>query len=988
MVSDKTKYLENIEAFVKRIYRRKLFQWIINKTILTVAILLTVYLFWLIYNRAFFMTRLEWKIFPISLLFSFIPFLFCKPSLCGTIELLEKRIEELKGRLYLVMEPYPSVLDSEVYKKRAIKECALILKRKNIKKLTPIRSNRKHLTFLGFTILFLTVFSVSEGGIKFKRISESPVIIYSGEKIKENQAALIIAKSAQLNRMYLFTQEGIGKMIDLGDGKFGIMARINKTSMVQVGYRTWKSNKTKLEVIPSLFVNKLVLKYRFPDYLAIKSFSDTLYKFEEGILIQALSGTQIHFSGVSNLVLGKIKGRINDESIKDRNFSGNFVLKEKEKISVNLTDTSLFSSCTLDFFIDPIKDESPSIEFLSPREEYKLGESMEVPVMLKAEDDYGLSSISLHYGKEKTELDLRENTRFLEDSITLRIRNLLTGDTLKLTAIATDLAGNKTISPPLLIYMPTLEEIFGEYRALSDTLENYTSDVGEREREITDKIENLIYKSDLGHETEYDLKRTLKEQKDLIESMQKLSELMEGIRDPEISRELDRIKELIDNPQVKDFLTELNKTMEKTEISPEDLRNLNTDQKDLLRTLELFKKSLEYLKKLLELNEFSSRAEEIYRKQKEITSEEADDSNSKLEKELSEELRRLIQDMEKSTDEEMKNIASEFRKTNTIEEMENLAHIMQKGEINEKSVKMVEENLRNLNTSLENTRGNKLGEQIAEALKEKGWELGFILRTHNDIIDMKPGLEKGLIERGLMEALDKVDRELQQLFLGSLSFSPDVFKDIRRAKEKLETLSLEHTEKKVPRSSMERVNDLLIQAILKLFSEPPPSSQNLASALRGIIEQQNLIMNGLGKMMPIPVPELKENGELKSLASLQRKLAGNLRKMGKAFGPLSSEMEKMAGDLESGILDKKLIERQRKVLDRLLEAESSIKEGELSRRRRSEPGIFVIPEKVSLPKNLGEEKKKLRELLEERINEPYPEEYKEEVEEYFKRLVE
>ena len=777
-------------------------------------------------------------------------------------------------------------------------------------------------------------------------------------------------------------------MINFGDGKFGTIAKIKRTSTIQVGYRTWRSDKTKLRVIPSLSVNELILKYQFPAYLGIKSFSDTLHEFKDEILIQALSGTQIQIGGVSNVGLGKITGNINNKVIKGRNFSGDFILKRKERIRVNLADDYLFSSCTLDFFIDPIKDEPPSIEFLSPREEFELGESMEVPVILEAEDDYGLSSIILHHGKEKTDLKIGANTRFLEDSITLRIRNLLTGETLKIRGIATDLAGNKTISPPLLIYMPTLEEILGQYNALRDTLENYTSDVEEREKAIADKIENLLYKGDLEGKTKYDIQRTLKEQKDLIESLKKLSELTEKFRTPEISYEIDRIKELIDNPQVEDFLMELNKTMEKTDISFEDLRKLNTNQADLLKSLELFKKSLEYLKKLLELNEFSRRAEEIYRKQKEITSQETNDSRAKLEKALSEELKSLLQDMEKSTEEGMKNIASEFRETKTLEEMVELAQVMKNGETNEKSVKKIEENLRNLALSINKSRENRLGEQITEELKEKAWELGFILRTHNNIIEMKPGLEKGLIEQGLLEALDKVEGELQQLLLKSLSFSPGVFKDIRRAKEKLKTLTLEHTEKNVPRSSMERVNDLLIQAILKLLSEPPPSSQNLASALREIIEQQNSIMQGLGKTIPIPTPGGKGSGSLKELAERQRELANALRKNGKAFGPLSSEMEQMAGDLESGILDKKLMERQRKVLDRLLEAEKSTREGDISRRRHSEPGIFVAPPKVTLPENMGEEKKHLRELLQIRINEPYPEEYKKEVEEYFKKLIE
>ncbi len=980
--------MDNIKFFVSKVYRRKLFQWISNKTLLTLSIMLTVYLFWLIFNKIFFMTQAEWNIFPLTLILSLVPFLFGKPNISGTIDFLEKQIEGLKGRLYLVMEPYPTALDSKVYKKRAVKECATILKRKNIKKLTPIKIDFKHLIFLGLTIIILTIFCIPSGGIKIKKISEDPVITYADKKIKENQAALIIAKSTQLKRMYLLSNEGAKEMINFGDGKFGIMVRTKKSSEFQVGYRTWKSKKVKLEVSPSLFITKLELTYQFPDYLETDYFSDTLYDFKEEILIQALSGTQIHFSGVSNLILGDIKGEINNTSIKGEKFSGSFILKEKGKISVNLTDASLSSDYTLNFFIDPIKDEPPSIEFLFPIEEYRLGETMEVPIILQAEDDYALSSASLIYAKEKIELPVPEKAKFMEDSLTLQVENLMPGETLQLNGIAIDLAGNKTFSSPILIYMPTLEEIFGEYQAMNDTLKNNINNMEEREKEITDKIENFLYRSDLGYKTQDEINKTLKEQRDLIEGMQKLAELTEEIRNPEISGEIDRIQELLNNSQVKDFLDNLNKMMEQRDISIEKLNDLNTSQKDLLKTLELFKKSLEYLKKLLELNELYSRAEEIYRKQKEITSQEADESLSEPEKKLAEELERLIQDMEKSAEEEIKNIAAEFKKTNTIEDMGSLANNMTKGEMNEETAKTIEENLRNLNASLKNAIEQGRGEELTEAIKEKGWELGFILRTHNSIIDMKPGITKGLIEQGLLEALDRIDRELQIIFLKSLGFSPDVFTEIRRAKEKMKALSIELTQKKVPRASMERVNDSIILAILKLFSAPPPSSENLASALRQIIEQQNLIMNGLGKMMPLPIANPKASGDLKSLSSMQRKLAEDLRKMGNAFAPLSSEMEEMANNLERGRLDKNLIERQRKVLDRLLEAEKAIREGEASSRRRSEPGIFVNPGKVSLPENLGEEKKNLRELLLKRINEPYPEEYKKEVEEYFKKLIE
>ncbi len=980
--------MDYIKTFVSRIYRRQILNWTINKALFVISLLFTVYIFWLFFNKIFYMTPLERKIFPLTLILSFIPFLFGRPSFSGTLDFIEQEIKELKGRLFLIMEPYPSPLDSKVYSKRAIKESSKILQEKDPKDLTPLKMEYKYLKYIGLFASIFIILSIFSVDIRLKKVTTMPVLTYVKDRIQENKSFLIMAKSNELKNLYLFSDEGIKKMINLGGGKFGIMTTMKSSSEIQVGYRVWKSGKETIDVVPSLFIDELELTYEFPDYLETEIFYDTLYNIKEYILIHTLEGTKVNFSGISNKVLGDIKGEISNENLDDKSFSGSFEVRNKKKLSVKLTDSAFFSSCTISFFIDPIKDELPEIEFIYPRRDYELNESMEVPIIIQAEDDYSISSTAIVYGKEKIYMPVSKNTKFFEDSITLQVGDLMPGETLKVTSEATDFAGNKAFSSPIFIYMPTLEQIFGEYRAREDTLEKYTDAFKETEIEIAEKIEKFLYGGKFGRESQEKIRRTLKQQKDLIEGMQKLAEITERIRSPEISEELDRIKELLSSSHVKEFLNDLNKMMKDTDISPEELKKFSDSQKDLLETLELFKKSLEYLKKLLELNEFSNIAREIYEKQKEINSLEPNEKLSKIQKELTQELESLIDDMQKSLEDKVKQIASEFKQTNTVEEMQRLADLMQKGKSDQERSERIEENLRKLNMALNASREYSAGEKIREAIKIKGWELNFILRTHNNLIDKKVGLEKGLIEQGLLEALTRIEYELQILFLETLAFSPDVFSSLSRAKEKMKNLSIELTQKEVPRESMERVNDLIIQAILKLFSSPPPSSESLSSAINQIIQQQNSIMQGLGKILPLEVPSPSMSGELRSLMEKQRQLAEELRRMGKAFEPLSSEMDDMADDLARGKLDQKLIERQKKVLDRLLEAEKAVREGKISRRRRSEPGIFVSPKKVTIPKNFGEEKKYLRDLLDKRIQEPYPEEYKKEIEEYFRRLIE
>ena len=977
-----------VKTFVRKTHKKKTLVWLIEKTIFSLSLFFISYIFWLLFDRVFYMTTLEKNLFLLTSLVCFIPFLFGKPNLSSTVEFIERKITGLKGRLYLIVEPFPSSFDSENYRKKAIKESTSLLKRQKIKDLAPLKIESKYLKFFCFIVLLLICTSFFTGGLKLSTVPERPILVYAKGKTKENQDFLVKAKSNKLRKMYLFSAEGTKEMVSLGKGNFAVITSFKKTSDIQVGYRVWKSKKKKIEIIPTLLINKLTIRYKFPDYLESKSFSDTLTEFENDILIQALEGTQIEFSGISNLSLDTIKGTINRKSVAGNRFFGSFIVKNKRKIGVELVDSSQFCSYTFNFFVDPIKDEPPRIEFIYPREEYKVDDRMEVPVILQAEDDYALFSSALVYGKEKKELFVNKNKKFFIDSLILDVGNLLPGDLLELKATATDFAGNTTVSSPILIYVPTLEEILGTYKDLSDTLKERTVNFEETEKEIAEKIENFLYKNELGRRNQQEIKQTLAEQKQLIEEMGKLAEITEKINSPELADEIRHIEELLNNPQIKEFLSNLNKIMENKNISGKDLNRISENQTELLETLELFEKSLEYLKQLLELNEFSGRAQEILEKQQRLTSSAANEELSKMEKELKEELGKLIDDMEKSSDLKTQAIASDFKKTKTTEKMENLANSMQKGEINQGKAKEIEENLRNLNMSLNALRQNRSGKEIQEVIRKKGWELGFILRTHNNLIGKEPSLLKGLIEQGLLEALTDIEKDLEMLFLKTLAFSPEVFGDIKRAKKKMKQLSIELTQKEVPRSSMERVNDLIIQAILKLFSPPPPNNQSLANAINQIIQQQNALMQGLGNFLPLEIPSKNPGGDLKSFMEKQKQLAEDLREMGKAFGPLSAEMEAMADDLAKGKLDKQLIERQKKVLDRLLEAEKAIREGETSRRRRSEPGIFVRPGKVSLPTNLGEKKKKLRELLEKRIGEPYPREYKKEIEEYFRKLIE
>jgi len=918
---------------------------------------------------------------PLSLVLAFIPLLFGKPTISEITDYLEQRIPDLKGRLYVVMAPFPSALDAEKFKRKALNECISILGEKNPEKFFKFRIGPMYILPFPILILFILL-----SGPILNRVNPLPVLSYIETPTEKNSQTLIIAECPSLTKLYLFGEKKPMRMLRLGDNRFAIMLKPDHSMELETGYRIWRSGKESLTVMPRIKVKKLTLEYQFPLYLKIKPLCDTILEVADKIPIGVLSGTTINFYGNTNVPLGKIAGDLSEGKVAANYFEGSFKVLCNDNIEVELMDTLLFSSYSLYFILLPIMDEPPSIEFLSPIGDYKLDERMEVNIRLQARDDYGLRSLELLYGKESIDLGEVNAARFAMDSLCLQLSGLLPGETLKVRASAYDLAGNRTLTPPLNIFMPSLEEMFSNYREQSDTLSSVASDLQKREEELTKRIEEYLSKSELTPESKYGIKETLRDQKDLLEDIERMAELAKKMQNPLVMEELERINKLLDELRIEEVMKQLENMEENQDYAEEKLRELNLTQEKILQALKLGRKSLESLKELAELNEFIRRTEDIYTEQNRIAGSSPNDSIASLEKELSEKLKRMIEEMKESSYKELGEIAKDFEGSRTEQNMAELASEMMKCRMSKARAEEIKKSLEKLLKALQSEHGRRTGESIVKALREKAWELGSILNMHNALMGDGRGVEQGLLEQGLSEGVTQIRRELETLFLMSFAFSPEVLKNLSEASSNMQELGEELITHRPQKSSMERVNNLLIESIIQLFSSPPGSGQAMLSAMTQIISQQRSISNQIQQLLPIPGN--KGRGALAKLGQKQRKLASELREMGEALSPIAKEMEDMADKMERGELDMKVMERQQRVLDRLLEVSKSIRRKEVSKKRRSRPGVFVSPGKITLPQDLGEEKKALRELLKQRIKEPYPRAYEKEIETYIRKLLE
>ena len=97
-------------------------------------------------------------------------------------------------------------------------------------------------------------------------------------------------------------------------------------------------------------------------------------------------------------------------------------------------------------------------------------------------------------------------------------------------------------------------------------------------------------------------------------------------------------------------------------------------------------------------------------------------------------------------------------------------------------------------------------------------------------------------------------------------------------------------------------------------------------------------------------------------------------------------MRKVADDLSNKNVDRKTIERQERILSRLLDAQKSVNRREYSRKRKAETGSEFSRKSPENPEGLNSENEQLMEIIKKALQERYPRKYDRLIKAYFKSL--
>jgi myosin heavy subunit len=540
--------------------------------------------------------------------------------------------------------------------------------------------------------------------------------------------------------------------------------------------------------------------------------------------------------------------------------------------------------------------------------------------------------------------------------------------------------------------------------------------IAQKVEDVARSLEDLVQKMDASFVVD----------QETFDKMQRISELLSEIQTDEMRQAMERLREAM-------------KSVDPEEMK-EAMNNLLMNQEELNRKLERTLDILERLKQEQEMKRLAEKASEI-EKQHEALSQETEKGGDteKLaneEENLRKETEQLKEDMEKLAEElknsdpevskDLQELSKDMNQQGLCNRMGDASKALSAGQRSSASSmqKGIQKQLSSLSAGLKKSQASMMAsrtKEIDEAME----------KAQNDILDLSNAQEQlnlaidelensanaspeelARSQEALEEGMRKVAEDLYKVSQKSFFISSSVGAQLGAAARNMQgsTSALEtgdeETARRAGQSALEAMNSAvksLMQSRQSLcqsssscgLSEALEKLSGACSMQMGLNQstQSLFMMSGesgnLGMQARADLARLA--AEQKSISDQLSEIAKGLKESDQVLGDLGSmakETEEIAKTMERADLSRELIDRQERILSRLLEAQTSLRKRDYSPKRKAEVGEDMpwVKGPGALPGDLGEKGKMEQKDLLKALKEAYPEEYEKLIRAYFKSL--
>lgn len=581
-----------------------------------------------------------------------------------------------------------------------------------------------------------------------------------------------------------------------------------------------------------------------------------------------------------------------------------------------------------------------------------------------------------------------------------------------------------------------LEEILEEERALKEKLD-----------QIRRELEN---EEQVSWEQKKDVETALERQQEIAQELAQVAEDMDLTLDRiqekrlaslEILEKMEQVRELMEEvatPEMRRALEELQKALQELdpELVKQQMDRFSFTQEDLLKRLDRTLSILKRLQAEQRMDALVKRLEEMLQRQERIHEQTGEASEDEL-KELAGEQQDLKEDAEVLPDEmrdlselmgqfpempaqEIGEMAERPELSELLEQLSQAAKEMSAGRQQsaqgrqEQATQMFDRLHKNLQ-SLQNQMGRRISQEIADAIRMSVQDLLEISQEqelHHSRVKKQDrdsptfgNLAEGQLS--LLEATTQVANDIYNAAQKTFFISPQVGMAVGRALSHMGR-AVEGLEKRnAPGAAQEEKNAMvalneaareLISALNALGSSCMSGGMEaMMQGLQGMTANQMAINQQTMGLSQKSQYSMEQRAQMARLAAEQEAVRRSVDDLLKEFGHrseilgrmdrLGEEMKKVVDDLAQNQVSQQTIDRQQRILSRLLDAQKSVRRRDYSRRRRSRPGEVVIRRgPAELSENLGQVESQLRRDLLRALAEDYPKAYEDLIRAYFQAL--
>jgi len=597
---------------------------------------------------------------------------------------------------------------------------------------------------------------------------------------------------------------------------------------------------------------------------------------------------------------------------------------------------------------------------------------------------------------------------------------------------------------------PSIEEIFKEMEReeeeRTNILENTLDQVNELQREFDLKRREMLRKDNFNWDDQKAIQQFVDEQKMLNELMEEVAQNYQQTIDQmqkneavssEMLEKMQKIQEIMEQiatDDLKKALDQLQQSMEK--MNQQDLRaamenfqfNLKDFAEKLDQTLKLLQdiKNEQNIEKALQIaDEMKNMQEDLLKKtqdQRDVSSLAQDQQGleDKL-KALEEQLQKTIDDMQGDSPlkQELEQMLQELQEGNLSESIQQASESLQKNQKQQamqsqnQSLSQMSQMLSKLQEMKQDMAGSGM-QGVMEAIQATIYRMLMISREHsdktkkigNDPMPFIPAFINDFdsiqITMNLLYQTPQVLFALGQKFFTDLNFTYNnyrtLFTDIQNSR---------FTNHKKTTSDIQAGINMIIfdlRQAMDNMSQGEGQGDGMQSLMQSLqqMSQQQLMMNTLTQSM---LQQMQGNGnratnqirqQMQDIAAEEQRLADNLKRLmqtnqeaqkhSNALNELSKDIEDVARRIRQNQLDQNLLDRQNRIMSRLIEVQRSINKRDASNQRKgetAEDNLWELPPDLNLDFQNASDRKALQDEIQK-----LPLEYRQIILEYLRKLEE